>query len=183
MVETQPPPPEPAQLELERKLDRAMERVEQGQATPAEAFGRPEDWQLTLGRQRLMLFPASKRWLWWDPLHEDWADTGLSAGEAHFHEVQGRLVARRLVDAPQSPDRQDAPPVDEQSLRPAWMPPQAQASPGSQQRRPGGPETAPSDAQPASTDATTPRFCMYCGGPLTPNARFCPNCGKEIRRE
>ncbi len=182
MVETQPPPAEPAQLELERRLDRALEGVAQGEATPAEAFGRPEDWQLTLGRQRLMLFPASKRWLWWDPLHEDWADTGLSSGEAHFHEVQGRLVARRLVDAPQPSGRQDAPPVDEESLRPAWIPPIPKAS-AEPQPRGGGSETTPSTPKPASGDAATPRFCMYCGGPLTPDARFCPSCGKEIRRE
>lgn len=38
------------------------------------------------------------------------------------------------------------------------------------------PESIITPAEPS----TSPRFCMYCGQPLRPGARFCASCGKQL---
>ena len=43
----------------------------------------------------------------------------------------------------------------------------------------GGVYAAPG-AIPAANPAAAPRFCRYCGAALSPGARFCSTCGKEI---
>ena len=33
--------------------------------------------------------------------------------------------------------------------------------------------------EPEKTYTLTVRYCKYCGNPMTPDAKFCPKCGKE----
>jgi hypothetical protein len=36
-----------------------------------------------------------------------------------------------------------------------------------------------SQTQPPQSPPSTQWFCVHCGSPVPPNARFCPRCGKE----
>lgn len=39
----------------------------------------------------------------------------------------------------------------------------------------------PPPAQPPTQSQQTPRYCSNCGAPVTPDATYCPNCGKQLK--
>lgn len=62
------------------------------------------------------------------------------------------------------------PPVQQAPTPPAQ--PQAQPQP-KQQIQPPAQKTT-------KAKASVPKFCSQCGGPLQPNAKFCPGCGNKL---
>ncbi len=103
--------------------------------------------------------------------------------------------------APVTPPAQEAPPVPpEQGFTPVTPPMQETPPPQEapqlapetpQQTAPvqEAPQPAPETPQPAApvqeappvTPGATPRFCSNCGTPLTPGAKFCMQCGTQVK--
>ena len=78
-----------SQLEIEEKFSYLTSQSEDG--TPADEvdFGTVSDWMLSLGGETLVLHPGLKRWVWYDNVHEQFTDTGLSTDEAIFVPIPG----------------------------------------------------------------------------------------------
>ena len=56
------------------------------------------------------------------------------------------------------------------------------ATPQQQQQNTSQPYNyTPPPAQPPTQSQQTPRYCSNCGAPVTPDATYCPNCGKQLK--
>jgi len=49
-----------------------------------KSFEDPKQWSFQLGPLNFLLNPVNRRWLFWDPIHKEWRDTGYFAGEVKF---------------------------------------------------------------------------------------------------
>lgn len=92
------------QPEIERRHRERGAAPRAPDATIEQIFGPYEDYELVLGRNRLVLVPTGE-WLWLDPLHETWERTGIGVGEVAFAELNGTLLVHRRPGAP--PPRRD----------------------------------------------------------------------------
>ena len=94
-----PRPAAGAQQALETRLAELWAGGPDVDATIEEAFGPFEEWTLTLGDWSLLLHPASKVWLYLDPIHDTWESTGFGPGEVAFVAGGTHLGYRRTTPA------------------------------------------------------------------------------------
>ncbi len=90
----------PGQKTIEERFGKIKNQPVDLEKTPAEQFGRMEDWIFSLGEDTLFLNPFTKRWYYFDRAHNDWKDIDVPAGSGVFLLVGGELVVERTM----SPD-------------------------------------------------------------------------------
>ncbi len=141
--------------------------------TPAEqVLGPFEAWVLELGAYRLFLSPVDGRWFLFDPIHEDWVDTGCKAGEVTFALQAGEIAMVPKAPEPARPASGAAPPgapLPSEGPAAAAACPACGASLKADARFCGACGRPIRDARPS--------HCTRCGQPLAEGARFCPRCG------
>lgn len=160
------------QAELEAQFARLdLSRMDPN--APAEqTLGPFEAWVLELGPYRLFLSPADGRWFFFDPIHEDWVDTGRKAGEVIFALQAGEIAMLPGGQAPTTPASAEATPLSPRPPEPA-----AQLTcAGCGAALKAGARFCHACGKPVQADR--PGHCAGCGQPLGERARFCPRCGR-----
>jgi len=158
-------PPQDRQRWIEARAAQWAGVTPRPDQTMRDVFGEMDDWIFELGAWKFLLDPVSRRWLYLDFAHDQYVDTGYSAGEVLFElaEVAFTPPPRPRVEA-QPP--QPAPAVCSgcgAALQPGWRF-------CGRCRTPIAPQPAPA----------APRTCAHCGAAALPDARFCGNCGQAL---
>jgi RNA polymerase subunit RPABC4/transcription elongation factor Spt4 len=160
------------QAELEAQLAR-LDLTRLDPNMPAEqVLGPFEAWVLEMGPYRLFLSPADGRWFFFDPIHEDWVDTGRKAGEVIFALQAGEIAMLPGGLAPTAPATAEAMPPSPQPQEPAAQP--TCVACGATLKA--GARFCHACGKPVR--AGRPGYCAGCGQTLAEGARFCPRCGR-----
>jgi len=149
-----PRPAAGAQQALEARLGELWARGPDMDATIEETFGPFEEWMLSLGERVLLLHPASKVWLYLDPIHDTWESTGFGLGEVAFVAGGTHLGYRRKAPAPLTCPHCGS-----------------RTPPGSHFCKQCGMRLEP-----------VPVHCSQCGFDNKPGSSFCTQCGTPLRR-
>jgi ribosomal protein L40E len=138
------------QIKLEEKAKRILASPKDETKTAQEVFGDLEEWILQLGSYRFLLFPYPGVWLFYDPVHDTWQDTGYHIGEVRFI----------LKDGDEAQEIRVVPQNELGPAEPAALPPPPPASTGKM--------------------SSSPTVCPSCHAELTPTATFCRKCGTNV---
>jgi hypothetical protein len=101
----------PEQTKLENKACFLLESAPVNK-TVEEIFGPMEEWIFKLNEKwQLLLMPATKRWWYYDWLHDDWQDTGFDLGSAVFYLENGLLEVEPLSQSGATEKVAQSPPL------------------------------------------------------------------------
>ena len=134
--------------------------------TVEEVYGPGESWMLSVGKFRLILIPSIWEWWYEDVIHESWADTGYSVGEAVFSIQDGDLFP------PRKKRQKKAPGAEEVQVR-FCTACGIQLSQGNKFCTSCGVPTGP-------VPGRQPAYCPYCGEKLEAGGKSCKSCGMNV---
>jgi hypothetical protein len=86
-----------SQVEIETRLFHPISNPLNLSMTIREVFGEIDEWILELGPFRLFLNPFNRRWLYYDPIHDSWEDTGYNLGEVRFFMEADELRTEKIL--------------------------------------------------------------------------------------
>ena len=143
--------------------------------TVEEIFGPSDDWVLDIGPYRLLFIPFSRQWWLFDTIHDEWVDTGYSAGEVTFSVENGLLMPPPSVPGARGQDpaaKPESVPAGLKCLRCG-------------KEFPADKKFCTACGAPAPSFTLHPAppqtVCPDCGQGLTPGKNYCGHCGREIR--
>ena len=136
--------------------------------TVEEVYGPGESWMLSVGKFRLILIPSIWEWWYEDVIHESWADTGYSVGEAIF-----TIRDKDLFPPLKKRQKEKAPGAERVQVR-FCTACGIQISPDRKFCTECGAPTGP-------VTGRSPRYCAVCGEELESGKDACPGCGTKVR--
>lgn len=178
----------------------------QRQAVAEPPAVEPGDWILSLGDDWAFLHPEEGRWYFFDPIHADWAPSGIAVGEAILLTAGGVTGAKRLPaddDAETSTEQkinrltdwcvllkgeellgplQQADLPEEADEETRYWSPRFNRWMTFEEFRTGKSKSSSEESAPPRQELRD-RFCTQCGNRIRPATRFCSECGTAVIRQ